>query len=95
MAAEDFSVGPHSFRAGDLIRLQLQPFGYAKDAAVQTLMFGAGMHSCVGKQISLRVWAQLRAQFNALSVMARHIHTEHERSHFIALYKSVKIEVLP
>lgn len=94
-ARETFCVGKHEFRKGDMIRLQLQSLGYSYNAALQPLIFGAGAHSCIGKQTSLRVWTKFRERFNALNLRARLICCEYKKSHFIALYDSAKIEVLP
>lgn len=93
-AASDFEMAGHQFRKGDLIRLQLQSFGYSDRAEHRKFIFGAGMHSCVGKLISLRVWEHFRRAVDGLDVKARVIGQELVPSHFAILYKSVQVEVL-
>ena len=94
-ALRDCRFGSHQFAAGDLVRLQLQPLGYSGQRELKEAIFGAGPHSCVGRQISLRVWSHLAQAFNALGLRAEIETYDLIPSHFIARYHSVKIKVLP
>jgi cytochrome P450 len=58
-AVADFDLGEVKIRRGDWVRLYLQSFSYAKDSARQALVFGVGVHSCLGRQISLDVWTEI------------------------------------
>lgn len=92
-AARDFEMDGHEFKEGDLIRLQLQTFGYSEAAEDWKFIFGAGMHSCVGKQLSLRIWHHFMQEFDRISPKARVVEYEQIPSHFIILHKLVKVEV--
>lgn len=94
-ALRDCRFGPHQFAAGDLLRLQLQPLGYSDQRELKEAIFGAGPHSCVGRQLSLKVWSHLAQAFNALGLRAEIATYDLVPSHFIARYHSVKIKVLP
>lgn len=92
-ASADFELAGHAFKAGDLFRLQLQTLGYSTRAAERTRIFGAGEHSCVGKQVSLRIWTQLKQSFDALAVRGHVRSCEIMPSHYLLRHGSVHIEV--
>lgn len=92
-AKADFDMDGCAFRAGDLIRLQLQAFGYSELAEHRSFIFGAGMHSCVGKQLSLRIWDSFKREFDRLDLKARIADYQLMPSHFIILHKLVEVEV--
>lgn len=92
-AKADFEMEGHAIAAGDLIRLQLQSFGYSAAPEDHKFIFGAGMHSCVGKQLSLRIWDHFKREFDALGLKARIARYELFPSHFIILHKAVELEV--
>ncbi|MGE3872280.1 MAG: hypothetical protein AB7F74_04910 [Parvibaculaceae bacterium] len=94
MARDDFVLDGVEFKAGDAIRLQLQSFSYSDNGEDRQFIFGAGMHSCLGKQLSLRLWHSFRQEFDALGLRARILDYELARSHFLMLHKAVNIEVL-
>jgi cytochrome P450 len=94
-ALRDCEFGPHRFSAGDILRIQLQPLGYSDQTELKAAIFGAGIHSCVGKQLSLKIWSHLKDSFNGLGLRAEITEYELVPSHFIAHYRSVKIKVLP
>jgi hypothetical protein len=91
----DCEFGPYRFSAGDILRLQLQPGGYSDQPELKAAIFGAGIHSCVGRQVSLKLWSHLARAFNALGLQAEIMEYDLVPSHFIAHYRSVKIKVLP
>ena len=92
-ALTDFEMAGHAFKAGDLFRLQLQTLGYSAREEDRKWIFGAGAHSCVGKQISLRIWAQLKQAFDALHVRGRVNSYDLAPSHYLIRHNSVDIEV--
>jgi hypothetical protein len=92
---EDCTFGPYRFLAGDTLRVQLQPLGYSDQPELKAGIFGAGMHSCVGRQLSLKLWEHLARAFNELGLRADLLAYDVAVSHFIAQYRSVKIKVLP
>ena len=73
----------------------MQTLGYSEQPALKAAIFGAGIHSCVGKQLSLKIWSHLKDSFNGLGLRAEITEYELVPSHFFAHYRSVKIKVLP
>jgi hypothetical protein len=88
-----FRIGAHAFAAGDLVRLQMQALGYSSVAEDRKFIFGAGAHSCVGKQLSLRVWEAFKREFDGLHVSGRVINYQTAPSHYTIFHQSVEIEV--
>jgi cytochrome P450 len=93
-AETDFEMSGHLFRKDDLFRLQLQTLGYVPREEDRKWMFGAGTHSCVGKQASLRIWAELKRAFDAMHVRARVESYSPAASHYLLRNKCIHIEVL-
>ena len=94
-ALRDCEFGSYKFCAGDFLRIQMQTLGYSEQPALKAAIFGAGIHSCVGKQLSLKIWSHLKDSFNGLGLRAEITEYELVPSHFFAHYRSVKIKVLP
>jgi cytochrome P450 len=92
-AKVDFEIDGHRFAAGDLIRLQMQALGYSALAENRKFIFGGGAHSCLGKQVSLRIWEALRREFDILNVMGRVIDYKLTPSHYIIFHDKVLVEV--
>jgi cytochrome P450 len=92
-ALSDFEMAGHAFKAGDLLRLQLQVLGYSDREQDKQGIFGAGVHSCVGKQVSLRIWAGLKQAFDRLQVRGRASSYDLVPSHYMVRYNSVHVEV--
>jgi hypothetical protein len=92
---QDWQVGAHVFERGQVVRLQLQALGYSDVAQHKAAMFGTGMHACVGKQVSLRVWHHLRTTFNRIAPRAKLVEYKLIPSAAICLYESVIIEIEP
>ena len=92
-ALSDFEMAGHTFKAGDLLRLQLQVLGYSDCQQEKQGIFGAGVHSCVGKQASLRIWAVLKQAFDRLQVRGRVSSYDLVPSHYMVRYNAVYVEV--
>ncbi|MGE0006467.1 MAG: hypothetical protein AB7S92_12840 [Parvibaculaceae bacterium] len=93
-AKSDFSLGGHAFARGDLIRLQMQSLSYRDMAEHGKFIFGAGAHSCLGKQVSLRIWEAFKREFDTLGAKGRVVDYRLTPSHYIIFHKSVQVEVL-
>ncbi len=93
-AGSDFEMGGYAFKAGDLLRLQMQTTGYSGRRADRETMFGAGTHSCVGKQASLRIWNALKQAFDAMEVRGRVKASELVPSHYMVRHSFVHVEVI-
>jgi len=70
MVTEAFEHEGIAFQPGARVRIMLQAFSYAKDLDPKTWMFGVGMHSCVGRTLSLDLWSHLTKR---LSMVERRI----------------------
>ena len=92
-AKSDISLGGHAFAKGDLIRLQMQSLSYLELAENRKYIFGAGAHSCLGKQVSLKIWEVFKREFDKLNVRGRIVDYQTTPSHYIIFHKSVEIEV--
>ncbi len=57
IVTEPFECEGVAFRKGDRIRIMLQSFLYTGDAADRVRVFGAGIHTCLGRQLSLEFWS--------------------------------------
>jgi cytochrome P450 len=92
-AEADFEMSGHEFKQGDLLRLQLQTLGYVPGETDRKWIFGAGAHSCVGKQASLRIWAELKRVFDAMHIRGQVRSYELAPSHYLVRHKFIHIEV--
>jgi cytochrome P450 len=92
-ADADFALAGHDFARGDLFRLQLQTLGYVSRQADRKWIFGAGAHSCVGKQASLLIWAELKRAFDAMLIRGRISSYELVPSHYLVRHRAVHLEV--
>jgi cytochrome P450 len=89
----DFEIDGYKFATGDWIRLQMQSLGYSQTYEDHKFIFGAGAHSCLGKQVSLRIWEACKREFDRLNVKARVVDYRLVPSHYIIFHDSVQVEV--
>jgi cytochrome P450 len=89
----DLEISGHEFKAGDLLRLQLQTLGYVPGEADRGWMFGAGAHSCIGKQVSLRIWTEFKRAFDTMRLRGVVKSYELAPSHYSLRHNCVHIEV--
>jgi cytochrome P450 len=75
---EPFEYGGVAFRKDDRIRILLQSFQYSNVAADRIRAFGAGIHACLGRALSLEIWslitralAQIEARVEILDYALR------------------------
>lgn len=54
-----FEYGGVALGKGERLRFMLQSFEYSADPSDRLRMFGAGIHVCLGRQLSLDVWSKL------------------------------------
>jgi cytochrome P450 len=57
IVAEPFEYQGTTFRQGERIRILLQSFQYSGNPADRMRLFGAGIHACLGRQLSLEIWS--------------------------------------
>ena len=89
----DREISGREFKAGDLLRLQLQTLGYVPREAERGWMFGSGVHSCVGKQVSLRIWTEFKKAFDTMRLRGAVKSYELASSHYSLRHNCVHIEV--
>ncbi len=92
-ARSDFEIDGYKFAAGDWIRLQMQSLGYSPAQDDRKFIFGTGAHSCLGKQVSLRIWEAFRHEFDRLHLRARLVDYRILPSHYIIYHDLVELEV--
>jgi cytochrome P450 len=61
MVGEDLSIGGQELRKGDRLRLYFQGYAHLPTEPEKLLMFGTGLHSCLGRGLSLDAWQALVA----------------------------------
>jgi hypothetical protein len=84
-------IAGHRVKPSDIIRIHLEPFGYSNDRAINSALFGAGRHACIGKQLTLTIWKHLTEQFNSRKFAGVVTEFESDRSHSFHVTKTLKI----
>jgi hypothetical protein len=92
-AAKDMAIGGCPVHAGDSVKLRLQATAYSEKPEIKNLIFGAGPHSCVGKQISLVFWQMFSSAFNALQLHAKVGKYDAISEPHMIRYRKVEIEI--
>jgi hypothetical protein len=92
-AVRPTEIAGHRVEPRDLIRIHLAPFAYSADKTVNTGIFGAGRHSCIGKQLSLTIWKHLVEQFNARAITGTVAAFESESTHSFHVTKTLKVTI--
>ena len=93
-AVEDLDIGGCPVKAGDNVKLRLKVAGYSERSTIRNVIFGAGPHSCIGKQISLVLWEHFASAFNALKLHGILRNYDAVVEPQLTRYKKVEIEVL-
>jgi cytochrome P450 len=62
-----FEYGGIALRKGDRIRILLQSFQYSGKGADNIRIFGAGIHACLGRQLSLDIWSLITRALSKIS----------------------------
>lgn len=62
VAVEAVAIAGTAVAKGDRLRLFLQSFAYSPATADRGRIFGLGVHSCLGRQMSLDLWSAIRAR---------------------------------
>jgi hypothetical protein len=94
VATAEITVGTQTIAAGDRVRMYFQPISDMGSTNKQVL-FGAGVHSCLGRPISLDVWRAMietlkgfssrlvsvacEYESNTMFVIPHYLRTEHTR----------------
>jgi cytochrome P450 len=57
LVAEPFDYEGIAFHKGERVRILLQSFQFSSQPADRIRIFGAGIHACLGRQLSLEIWS--------------------------------------
>jgi hypothetical protein len=64
VVAEPFEHAGIAFSRGERIRVLMQGLVYSAEAEDRARMFGVGLHACLGRQMSLDIWARITAKLS-------------------------------
>jgi cytochrome P450 len=68
IAKEAVEIGGVGFSPGERVRVMMQGFAYSPDPVDRERIFGAGIHSCLGRQMSLELWRAIVARLSRMRV---------------------------
>jgi cytochrome P450 len=68
VATEAFEIGGAVLSCGERVRVMMQSFAYSPDPADRERIFGAGVHSCLGRQMSVELWRAIVARLSRMHV---------------------------
>jgi hypothetical protein len=63
---EPFEHAGVAFQNGDRLRLMLQSFSYTDEPSDRLRLFGAGIHSCLGRPFSIDLWSHITKRLSKL-----------------------------
>ena len=93
VATETIAFGGVEIAAGERVRLYLQSLNYSERASVQRLIFGAGAHSCLGRQLSLDLWPALTGALRAIPRVIASVEHGYVRNHIFAMPDRVRVRL--
>ena len=70
IATEPVEIGGVKLSPGERVRVLMQGFAYSPDPADRERIFGAGVHSCLGRQMSVELWRAIVARLSRMPVSA-------------------------
>lgn len=94
-AVSDIPVGTETIRAGDSVRMFFQPMSQAGSPVSVQNLFGAGIHSCIGRPISLDVWRAMVASLRSFSCSATSVACEFEQNNIFVVPRYLRTEQRP
>jgi cytochrome P450 len=68
IVTEPFECEGITLQRGDRIRILFQSFQYTDKVADRTRFFGAGIHTCLGRQLSLEIWSLVTRALSKMNV---------------------------
>jgi cytochrome P450 len=68
VVAEPVEIGGVKLSPGERVRVLMQGFAYSPDPADRERIFGAGVHSCLGRQMSVELWRAIVARLARMRV---------------------------
>jgi cytochrome P450 len=92
-ATRDTTIAGCPVHTRDSIMFALQAATYSEKPAYKNVLFGIGLHSCVGKQVSLMLWEELARQFNRLQISAKLGAYQTTSEPYMIQYKKAEIDI--
>jgi hypothetical protein len=77
-----------AFSKGNRIRVMLQSFSYSRHEIDRTRIFGAGLHACVGRQISLDLWSEFVRRLKRIATRLEIVDYALRREDYVFTYPS-------
>ena len=88
IVSESFEYEGIELRKGDRIRILLQSFQYSDQPADRIRIFGAGLHACLGRQLSLEIWSLITGTLSKITAQAEILDYALRNSDYIFTYPS-------
>ena len=79
--------------SGSIVKIMLEQHSMYSGSKDHNLMFGSGLHSCLGKNLSLTVWPILANRINELNITAFIKHIDCSTYQFATNYKALILEI--
>lgn len=85
-AKVDLELGGASIKEGERVRVTLQSSAYSDDPKQQAHMFGAGIHTCVGRPAALDLWRALTARLRTIDRTVTFLGSELRDQDYLFIY---------
>ena len=95
VAIEPVVAGEATIAKGERVRLYLQSLNYSDKVSVQRLVFGAGAHSCLGRQLSLDLWPAVTDAVRRFGRTPDSVDKTYLSNHIFVMPKKVTIRWRP
>lgn len=83
IAGERIEIGGVMVEAGERVRVLLQSFAYSPDPADRSRIFGAGLHACLGRQLSIDLWRAITTCLSRMPVSATVVEHKLRNDNFV------------
>jgi len=94
-AVEPVAVPGAEIKPGDKVRLYLHGLNYSDRTAEQRQIFGAGAHSCLGRQLSLDVWKALIPMLRTVRQTVKDVDHGYLANHIFVMPDHVRVRLVP
>ena len=89
----DIAISDFQFRRGEVLKLVINPDMDDVISADNSIIFGTGAHSCLGRGIAMTVWTEVRNQLNARRLRIYSKEMQRERYRFGKVYSRLKVGI--
>jgi cytochrome P450 len=91
IATGTFSFGGADIAIGDRVRLYLQSLNYSDRITIQRLIFGAGSHSCLGRQLSLDMWPAVTKALGSMGGIVESVEHGYLKNHIFVMPEHIRV----